>query len=93
MEAIASLETVDYVSENKWRDAVETIKLLKPNVYCKGPDYKKNQDDITKRIYEENKAVKKIKGIIKYTNDITFSSSNILNSNIDVFNQVQKKIF
>ena len=51
----------------------------------------KNQDDITKRIYEENKAVKKIKGIIKYTNDITFSSSNILNSNIDVFNQVQKK--
>ena len=41
MEAIASLETVDYVSENKWRDAVETIKLLKPNVYCKGPDYKK----------------------------------------------------
>ena len=38
---IASLETVDYVSENKWRDAVETIKLLKPNVYCKGPDYKK----------------------------------------------------
>ncbi len=92
MEAIASLETVDYVSENKWRDAVETIKLLKPNVYCKGPDYKKNQDDITKRIYEENKAVKKIKGIIKYTNDITFSSSNILNSNIDIFNQVQKKI-
>ena len=46
-----------------------------------------------KRIYEENKAVKKIKGIIKYTNDITFSSSNILNSNIDVFNQVQKNNF
>ena len=55
MEAIASLETVDYVSENKWRDAVETIKLLKPNVYCKGPDYKKNQDDITKEFTKKTK--------------------------------------
>ena len=60
MEAISSLESVDYVSENKWKDAVETIKLLKPNIYCKGPDYKKNQNDVTRKIYEENKALNSI---------------------------------
>ncbi len=92
MEVIASLECVDFVSENKWSDAVETIKILKPNIYCKGPDYKKNKDDLTQKIYEESKAINQVKGSIKYTSAITYSSSKILNSNLDIFNKEQKKM-
>jgi len=32
-EQVATLECVDYVAINKWPTAVETIKLLKPDVY------------------------------------------------------------
>ena len=46
LEAIAALESVDYVAENKWPTAVETIQLLKPNIYFKGPDYKDSNSDI-----------------------------------------------
>src|SRR6266705_1601825 len=38
-EVLAALDVVDYVAVNKWPTAVETIKLLRPAVYVKGPDY------------------------------------------------------
>ena len=39
MQAISALKCVDYVSLNKWPSAEKTIKILKPNIYCKGIDY------------------------------------------------------
>ena len=50
LEALASLETVDFVAANKWSVAVETIKMLKPEIYCKGPDYKNHDEDTTGKI-------------------------------------------
>ena len=35
------------------------IKILKPNIYCKGKDYKNFEDDITGEIKNELKALKK----------------------------------
>ena len=32
LQALASLEVVDYVAENSWPTAVETIKILKPDI-------------------------------------------------------------
>ena len=48
MEALSSLSIIDYVAANRWESAVETIKTVKPNIYCKGPDYKDNSVDFTK---------------------------------------------
>ena len=90
LEALASLENIDFVSENKWPNAINTIKKIRPDIYCKGPDYKKNEDDITGKIDEEVVAIKKIGGKIVYTSDITFSSSNILNKYTDVYSKIQK---
>jgi rfaE bifunctional protein kinase chain/domain/rfaE bifunctional protein nucleotidyltransferase chain/domain len=90
LEALASLEAIDYVAENKGPTAVETIKILKPDIYCKGPDFKNNADDITGKIGEEKDAVKFVDGEIKYTTDITFSSSNLLNRFGDVYSKPQK---
>ena len=90
LQSLASLETVDYVAENKWPTAIETIKMLKPNIYCKGPDFKNHPDDITGKIVEEEKAVKLVGGDIRYTSDITFSSSNLLNRFTEVFSKTQK---
>jgi rfaE bifunctional protein nucleotidyltransferase chain/domain len=93
IETLAALQTVDFVAANKWESAIETIKIVKPNIYCKGPDYKDNSLDYTKKILEEKKAIKSIGGKIEYTSDETiFSSSNILNKFGDVYSDNQKSI-
>ena len=90
LQALASLEVVDYVAENSWPTAVETIKILKPDIYCKGPDFKNHADDITGKIVEEEDAVGSVGGEIRYTTDITFSSSNLLNRFGDIYSKPQK---
>jgi rfaE bifunctional protein kinase chain/domain/rfaE bifunctional protein nucleotidyltransferase chain/domain len=80
MESIAAMEAVDYVALNRWPTAVETIKLLKPDFYVKGPDYKDRSKDLTKGILDEENAVKSVGGEIYITEDVTFSSSNLINT-------------
>ena len=58
-EAISALATVDYVAINDAKTAVKPIRLLKPNIYCKGKDYKNFKDDITGEILNETKELKK----------------------------------
>ena len=90
LEALAALESIDYVAVNKWPIAVETIKMLKPTIYCKGPDYKNHGDDVTGKIDDEEKAVESVGGQIRYTDDIVFSSSSLVNEFSDVYSQEQK---
>ena len=90
LEALAALESVDYVAANKWHIAVETIKAIRPDIYCKGPDYQNHSDDVTGKINDEEEAVKSIGGEIRYTSDITFSSSSLLNKFGDVYSESQK---
>jgi len=90
-EAIAALDVVDYVAINEWPTATETINLLKPNLYVKGPDYKDYKEDITGNIKLEENAVKSIGGKIAFTSDITFSSSTLINQKISKLNDDQRK--
>ena len=78
-EAIAALAMVDYVAINEWPTAVETIQLLKPDIYAKGSEYKKAENDVTGMIVEEERALNKIGGSMLFTDDIVFSSSTLLN--------------
>ena len=89
-EAIASLSVVDYVSLNITSTATDVIKKIKPHVYCKGPDYKNNENDITKQIKKEIHEIKKINGKIFYTSGITFSSSELINEHHDSSSDLQK---
>tara|TARA_B110000008_G_scaffold279621_1_gene327537 strand:- start:1299 stop:2819 length:1521 start_codon:yes stop_codon:yes gene_type:complete len=90
LEALAELESVDYVVANKWPSAEEVIKVIKPNIYCKGPDYKDHSDDITGKIKVEEDTVKFIGGKIMYTDDITFSSSSLLNKFGNIYSEEQE---
>ena len=53
--ALSELTVVDYVAINSTHSAVNVIKKIKPNVYCKGPDYKILESDITKEIKMKQK--------------------------------------
>ena len=48
-ESVAALQCVDYVAINEWPTAVETVRLLRPDVYVKGPDYAQRESDPTGR--------------------------------------------
>jgi rfaE bifunctional protein nucleotidyltransferase chain/domain len=84
-EAIAALDCVDYVAINNWPNAVETIKLLKPDIYAKGSDYKDARKDYSGKIIDEEAAVKSVGGNIAFTEDIMFSSSSLINKYLTVF--------
>ena len=77
--SLAELGIIDYVTINKTSTAVNVIKKLKPNFYCKGQEYKNLGNDITREIKNEIKEVKKIKGKVIFTGGKVFSSSNLIN--------------
>ena len=79
---LAALEIVDYVAINKWPSAVEMLESVKPDVYAKGPDYKNHSQDVSGKIGEEEAAVRESGGSIYYTEDLTFSSSNLINRHL-----------
>ncbi len=76
---LSEIKIIDYIYVCESRSAADSIKLIKPSYYVKGPDYKHNASDETKKIYLEKKLVEKFKGKIFYTDDQKFSSSNIIN--------------
>ena len=90
LEALAAIESVDFVAANKWPSAVETIRKLQPAVYCKGPDYQNHKDDLTGNIDNEEQAIASVGGQIRYTKDVTFSSSGLLNRYGHVYSEVQQ---
>jgi rfaE bifunctional protein kinase chain/domain/rfaE bifunctional protein nucleotidyltransferase chain/domain len=78
-EAIASLSSVDYVAINKWPTAEETLRLLRPDIYVKGSEFKNTASDITGKITWEENVVREIGAELAFTEDIVFSSTNLIN--------------
>ena len=77
-ESIAALECVDYVAVNRWPTAENTLRLLVPDYYVKGQEFEKLQDK-TGKIQKEVDVVKEIGGEMRFTHEIVFSSTKILN--------------
>ena len=90
MESVASLSDVDYVTLNLWENPIKAIELLKPDFYVKGRDYSDNTMEVASIILEE-KAIKKVGGEIRFTNEITFSSSSIINEQFDILPREAKE--
>ena len=88
MESIAALKDIDYVAPNIFSNAIQLIKMLKPNIYCKGKDYKNYNLDTTNQIKKEALAIKSVGGKIIHTVTELFSSSKIINqTNLNLSNQ------
>jgi len=92
-ETIAAIECVDFVAVNEWPTAVETIKKIKPDFYVKGSDYIKKEDDVTGKISDEEEAIKSVGGALHFTDEITFSSSSLINTFMASYPDETKKFF
>ena len=80
MESLAALSCVDYIIPSNSESAIESLKTVKPNFYCKGPDYKLIKNDTTKKIKKEISELKKFKGKFYITKSKQFSSSKLVNN-------------
>ena len=77
-ESIAALECVDHVAINKWPTAEETLRRIRPHIYVKGQEFE-NMEDKTGKIQKEAEVIKEIGGEIRFTHEIVFSSTKLLN--------------
>lgn len=84
-EALANLEVTDFVCVLDYPTAIQGILAIKPDFYVKGPDYKKKEDDLTAKIFDEQDAVESVGGQLVFTDDFTFSSSKLLNAYFDTY--------
>lgn len=87
MEVLAALDVVDYVACSRWPKAVDVIRILKPDFYVKGIEYKDAGKDHTGGIILEEQAVNAAGGQLVFTDDIVFSSSNLINRFMPVFSK------
>jgi rfaE bifunctional protein nucleotidyltransferase chain/domain len=86
-ENLSALSCVDFVGIVHAHTAEEPISKIKPHIYVKGNEYKNASDDLTGNITKEEQLVKKFGGEIYFTDDITFSSSSLLNEHFGVFSE------
>ena len=84
-EMLAALELVAYVVVVHDPSAEPILHAVKPNVYAKGGDYIDPTQDVTGKIVRERDIVEQHGGRLVFTEDITFSSSNLLNRFFNVF--------
>ena len=82
LEVLAALEFVDAVAVIEEPSALPAIEAVKPSVYVKGKEY--SEGDITNKISFETEIVEKYGGTTVYTDDITFSSSNLINNHFNI---------
>jgi len=84
-EMLATLEYVDWVAINDAADAVSAIDRIRPSIYIKGQDYQNPDGDITGKITLERDAVEAHGGKIHFTDEVTFSSTELINRHLNVF--------
>ncbi len=84
-EMVAALEGVYWVAVSYAPTAIELIEKIRPDVYVKGSDYKNPEEDVTGNIHRECTAVERHGGRVHFTDDITFSSSNLINNHLSQY--------
>src|SRR3990167_9197818 len=86
-EVLSSIEYVDYVTIVNSGSAILAINKIKPDFYVKGPDYKKRKVNpyVPQKLKSEEEAVSKWGGNLVFTEDVIFSSSQLINENLYVY--------
>ena len=81
-EMLAALEYVDWTGVCHEATAEKLLEAVKPSIYVKGSDYGNANDDPTGKIVNEKTIVEKHGGKLVITDDLTFSSSSLINQHM-----------
>ena len=78
-EALSGLQAVDVVVISPEATALTILEIVRPDSYVKGTDYADPADDPTGNIAREREVVERHGGQMVFTDEIVFSSSNLVN--------------
>lgn len=84
-ETIAALQAVNYVAVDEHSNAVEAIRRLRPTFYVKGGDDTRNGEDLAGDFAQEAAAVTETGGRLHLTDEVSFSSTRLLNDYFPIF--------
>lgn len=84
-ENVASIISVDYVVIVDDNIPFECVKKIKPDVFAKSANYSQKDNGIHKKIFEEERELYFGKCKILEINDISFSSTSIINNFLDIY--------
>lgn len=83
LKFLAAIEYIDYVLLSDGYTVKDIIETVEPDLYIKGQEYSKAEDDITGKIDEEVALVREHGGDVYYTNGQVFSSTKLINIALD----------
>ncbi|MBF0470580.1 MAG: adenylyltransferase/cytidyltransferase family protein [Gammaproteobacteria bacterium] len=83
--SLAALACVDLVAISDEATGMAAIEAIRPDYYVKGGEYRHPGDDVTGNIAPETALVKQYGGEIRFTEEITFSSTKLLNDFFGLF--------
>lgn len=91
MKFLSAISCIDYVmlSENYTVDDI--IEAVEPDLYVKGEEYKKAEDDLTGKITEETDLVRRHGGEVAYTTGQVFSSTKLMNHALPILSEEVKE--
>jgi rfaE bifunctional protein nucleotidyltransferase chain/domain len=84
-ESLAALACVDHVAINDAPTAINVLESIRPDIYVKGSDYRDEKGDVSGNIARERRVIEAQGGELLLTDEISFSSSNLLNEHFGVF--------
>lgn len=87
MKFLEAIEYIDYVMLSEGYTVDDVVEIVEPDVYVKGEEYKRPQNDITGGIIDEQKLVEAHGGKIAFTSGQAFSSTKLINTALSVLPQ------
>ena len=84
-EMLSALSCVDWIAVNHAPDATPVLEAIRPDIYAKGQDYADASADVSGKIKSERSLTEAHGGRVVFTNDITFSSTELLNRHFEIF--------
>ncbi|MCM1326561.1 MAG: PfkB family carbohydrate kinase [Bacteroidales bacterium] len=79
LKFLAAIGCIDYVMLSEGFTADDVIEAVEPDLYVKGQEYAKAENDLTGMIGEEVRLVQEHGGEVAYTSGQVFSSTKLIN--------------
>ena len=80
---LAGLSCVDLVSVAPFTAAKEAIEAVRPDIYCKGTEYKDKTGDVSGKLSEDIRSRRRRGGKVKYVGSVVFSSPKLLKDGLE----------
>jgi len=81
---LAGLSCVDLVSVVPFPAAKEAIEAVRPDIYCKGMEYKDKTGDVSGKLSEDIRTARRCGGKVAYVGSVVFSSSKLLRDGLEM---------